>query len=158
MYRPAPILSNLFVILITCCNCSSQSLSSTQSFKGDVDHMLFNPPAHGYVSNLPATKWEESMIRELGTFGALVLGYPLKERIILSHEKLFMPENPPTPAPDLGGNLSTIRELVLSGKGDKASELSLQVGKDVGINGMIWTDPLIPACQIELEGWTRRLF
>jgi len=113
--------------------------------------MLIKAPAHGYVSNLPASKWEESMVIGNGTFGALVMGYPMEERIILSHEKLFMPENPPTPAPDLEGSLAEIRKLVLKGEGEKASDLSLKLGEEVGINGMIWTDPLIPACQLEIE-------
>jgi alpha-L-fucosidase 2 len=68
-----------------------------------MENFLITPPGHGYVSNLPASKWEESMITGNGSFGALVLGNPTNERIILSHEKLFMPENPPTPAPNLGG-------------------------------------------------------
>jgi len=142
----------LFVIF-TCLQCTTKTTTSDpEIFVGDIEHLLISPPDHGYVSNLSASRWEEAMITGNGTFGALVMGYPLKERIILSHEKLFMPENPPTNAPDLGGSLDIFRKLVLSGEGDKASDLSLKLGEEVGIDGMIWTDPLIPACQMEIEG------
>lgn len=142
----------LFVI-ITCLQCSSNTSSSDpKNFVGDLEHLLIDKPAHGYVSNLPALKWEEAMITGNGTFGALVMGYPFKERIILSHEKLFMPENPPSSAPDLGSKLDIFRKLVLNGEGKKASELSVKLGEEPGSDGMIWTDPLIPACQLEIEG------
>lgn len=152
MYKKIQIASILLLILCTCWNCRSQTNpGESKTIKGDIENMLIEAPARGYVSNLPATKWEESMIIGNGSFGALVMGFPMDERIILSHEKLFMPENPPTPAPDLGGSLTEIRELVLGGEGEKASDLSLKLGEEVGINGMIWTDPLIPACQLEIE-------
>ncbi len=91
------------------------------------------------------------MLTGNGTQGALVIGHPVNERIILSHEKLFMPEYPPTDAPDLASNLETIRQMVLEGKGEEASELAVKLGEEAGIEGMIWTNPLIPACQIEIE-------
>ncbi|MCK4750923.1 MAG: glycoside hydrolase N-terminal domain-containing protein, partial [Bacteroidales bacterium] len=142
----------LLAVLSLCLSCYNQmNQTGSQSIQGDIANLLIDPPEHGYVTNLPATKWEESMITGNGTIGALVTGHPVKERIIISHEKLFMPENPPTKAPDLGGNLDAIREFVLNGEGAKASELSLQLGEEVGIDGMIWTDPLIPACQMEIE-------
>jgi hypothetical protein len=42
---------------------------------------LIAPPEHGYVSRLPASKWEESMLTGNGTTGALVFGDPLDDRI-----------------------------------------------------------------------------
>jgi len=110
----------------------------------------FNYPDHGFVSFESAGKWEESMITGNGTFGALVPGDPLNERIILSHEKLFMPEYFPTDAPPLHKHMDKIKELTLQGKGEEASELALELGKEVGIDDLIWTDPLVPACQLEI--------
>ncbi len=95
------------------------------------------------------------MVTGNGTIGALVRGNPLNEIIILSHEKLFLPEYPPTMAPDIGSHLQTIRELVLAGKGEEAAELAVKLGVEAGIEDLIWTDPLIPACQIEIESLTR---
>lgn len=112
--------------------------------------LLTQPPEHGFVSGLPGTKWEESLLSGNGTLGAMMAGDPFNERIILSHESLFMPENPPTKAPDLGGHMDEIGKLVMYGDGFKASALTLELGRQVGIEKMVWTDPLIPACQIEI--------
>lgn len=125
------------------------------SFCSAPKDLLMDPPEHGFVSRLPASKWEESMITGNGTMGALIHGHPHNEIIILSHERLFMPEYPPTKAPDLGKHLKTIRDLVLNGQGRKAAELAVEAGVEAGIEDLIWTDPLVPACQIEIESLSR---
>jgi hypothetical protein len=124
---------------------------NTRSGKLLTDQLKLAFPDHGFVSSQPASKWEESMITGNGTMGALVFGSPFREKIILSHEKLFMPEYPPTKAPNLGENLDKIRELVLNGEGEKAAVLAVELGVEAGIEDLIWTDPLVPACQIEIE-------
>jgi len=115
------------------------------------DELLIPNPVHGFVSKLPASRWEESMITGNGTIGALVFGNPLNERIILSHEKLFMPEYSPTKAPALYKYMDRIRELTLNGRGEEAAELAVQAGREGGIQDLIWTDPLVPACQLEIK-------
>ena len=124
---------------------------SAGSAKQLCERLKFSYPEHGFVSAKQASKWEESMITGNGTIGALIPGYPQKETIILSHEKLFMPEYPPTKAPAIGKHLSTIREYVLNGQGEKAADLAVELGKQAGIDELIWTDPLVPACQLEIE-------
>ncbi len=142
----------ILLIAATCLQCTSKNTPSVpQYFVGNIEQLLIDKPEHGYVTNMPAYKWEEGMITGNGTLGALVMGYPLSERIIFSHEKLFMPENPPTKAPDFGGSLDTIRKLVLLGKTEEATDLSIKLGADVGIEEYYWTDPFIPACQMEIE-------
>jgi hypothetical protein len=141
-----------YFLLIQTYSCSSPGKSNkNQSLRGDPDNLLISQPEHGFVSVTPASKWEESMLTGNGIIGALVAGHPISEQIILSHEKLFMPEFPPTPAPDIGSNLSTIRQMVLEGQGEQASELAVKLGQEVGIEDMIWTNPLIPASQLEIE-------
>jgi alpha-L-fucosidase 2 len=130
----------VLLVLISLLSCGTKST------------LLLQPPEHGFVSSLQATKWEESLLTGNGTIGAMVTGDPLNERIILSHERLFMPENPVTKAPDLGGHMEEIGELVMKGDGFEASALTLELGREVGIEKMVWTDPLIPACQIEILG------
>jgi len=115
------------------------------------EESLIAKPKHGFVSLRKATKWEEFLITGNGTLGAMMSGDPYSERIILSHEKLFMPEYPPTEAPDLGSNLEQIRELVMDGRGQEASKLAVELGVESGIEEMVWTDPLVPACQLEIE-------
>jgi hypothetical protein len=114
------------------------------------DELLITPPEHGFVSRLSASRWEESMITGNGTIGALVFGDPLNERVILSHEKLFMPEYPPAKAPPLYKYMDRIREMVLNGRGEEAAELAVEAGREAGIQDLIWTDPLVPACQMEI--------
>lgn len=118
---------------------------------GQKEEHLIEKPEHGFLSKRKASKWEESMLTGNGTIGALVPGNPKKENIILSHEKLFMPEFPPHEAPPLYKYLDEVKERSLRGKGGKAADLLIKAGKEVGINDMIWTDPLVPACQLQLE-------
>lgn len=135
-------VSVVMLSLLSFCACSSQA---------NVDEPLIEFPEHGFVSRKAAAKWEESMLTGNGTIGALVIGDPLDERIILSHERLFMPKYPPYGSPPLHKYLDKMRELTLNGHGDKAAELLIQAGEEVGIRGMIWTNPLIPACQLEVK-------
>ena len=82
----------ILLISATFFQCTSNNTPSVpQYFIGNIEQLLIDKPEHGYVTNMPAYKWEEAMLTGNGTLGALVMGYPLKERIILSHEKLFLP-------------------------------------------------------------------
>lgn len=121
------------------------------SCSGSSNKLLLERPDHGFVSRLQAGRWEESMLTGNGSIGALVPGDPRKERIILSHEKLFMPEYPPYDPPPIHKYLYQMKKLVLEGKGEEASGLLIKAGEEVGIDDMIWTNPLIPACQLEIE-------
>lgn len=90
----------MLLIAAVCFQCTTENSPSPPPYVvGDIDQLLLDKPAHGFVTNKPAYKWEEAMLTGNGTLGALVMGYPLKERIIFSHEKLYSPENPPTKAP-----------------------------------------------------------
>ena len=112
---------------------------------------LIDPPDHGYISKQPASKWEEAMLTGNGTTGALVIGDVQNERIIISHERLFLPGYPAYDAPPLYKTLKKARKHALKGKGGKVAYLMVKAGKEVEINDMIWTDPLIPACQLEVD-------
>ncbi len=48
-------------------------------------------PERGFVSSQPAKTWEEGFICGNGTIGANALSRPLNERIIFTHERLFLP-------------------------------------------------------------------
>jgi alpha-L-fucosidase 2 len=141
LYMLVPIISLLSSGIAACSDNTDEPL-------------LIEKPEHGFVTRLESRTWEESLVSGNGTLGALVPGDPMKERIILSHERLFMPEYPPTEAPDLGSHMDKIREWVLEGQGEKAAEFAVELGKEVGIEGFIWTNPLIPACQLEIETLT----
>jgi alpha-L-fucosidase 2 len=123
----------------------------TTSVSKICEQLILNFPENGFISAKPASRWEESLITGNGTIGALVRGNPGNDVIILSHEKLFMPEYPPTKAPDLKAHLEQIREFTLVGEGKKAAELAGKAGREAGIENLIWTDPLVPACQLEVK-------
>lgn len=108
-------------------------------------------PKHGFVSRLMPTKWEESLISGNGTIGTLMPGNVNKDRVVLSHEKLFLPKYAPAKAPNLGSRLAETRKLILEGNYKKAGEIMMEEGIKSGIKDLVWTNPLIPACQLELE-------
>lgn len=108
-------------------------------------------PKHGFVSRLMPTKWEESLISGNGTIGVLMPGNVNKDRIVLSHEKLFLPKYAPAEAPNLGNRLAETRKLILEGNYEQAGKIMMEEGVKSGIKDLIWTNPLIPACQLELE-------
>ncbi len=116
-----------------------------------LDKLSMTQPTQGYVSSKPAKRWEHSMITGNGTVGALVPGNALNDAIALSHERLFFPENYPVEAPPTGDHLDKIREWILNGQGHKSAKLIEDIGKENEIPGMVWTDPLIPACQLHIE-------
>jgi alpha-L-fucosidase 2 len=115
------------------------------------DELKINNPKHGFVSALMPTKWEESLISGNGTLGTLMPGNPNIDRLVLSHEKLFLPKYAPAKAPDLGSRLEETRQLIFNGKYEEAGEIMMEEGNKVGIKDLIWTNPQIPACQIELK-------
>ncbi|MFD2330352.1 glycoside hydrolase N-terminal domain-containing protein [Cohnella sp. GCM10020058] len=47
----------------------------------------------GYTLTRPAARWEEGLLCGNGTIGAIVMGEAASERIVLSHERLFIPFN-----------------------------------------------------------------
>jgi alpha-L-fucosidase 2 len=116
-----------------------------------IENNVLNSSFRGVQLNVPAENWQTSFLTGNGTHGVMVPGDALMEKQIFCHEALFMPQYPPVSAPDLSSRLPEIRELILKGKNREAALLMVEEGDKVGIDEMIWTDPLVPACQMELE-------
>jgi hypothetical protein len=104
---------------------------------------------------MPASRWEESLISGNGTIGLTMPGDALKDRIVFGHERLFLPEYPPYEAPDLGSRLPEIREAIFNGNNVAGITIMEEEAKKAGIEGMIWTNPPVPACQLEFESLYR---
>jgi hypothetical protein len=100
---------------------------------------------------MPASTWEESLISGNGTMGMLIPGAANKDRIVLSHERLFLPKAAPVDPPDLGSQLEETRTALLEGDYEKAAEILEEESANAGIYDLLWTNPHIPACQIEFE-------
>lgn len=108
-------------------------------------------PARGFVSEAPAKTWEHSLVVGNGRMGALIAGEPARERIIFSHEGLFLPVGGPPGYPPMARHLDEIRRLTMKGSGREAAELMVRVGKENGFPGILTTNPLVPACLLEIE-------
>jgi hypothetical protein len=112
---------------------------------------LAHPPARGFISHTQASSWEEALISGNGSLGALVMGNPRSETIILSHERLFMPMDKAMPPVPLAPRLDEIRALVDAGRYSDAAQLAEEISFENDYKEMPWTDPLIPAFDIIVE-------
>lgn len=86
-----------------------------------------------------------------GTLGAIVMGQPLDERAIFSHEKLFLPLEVKLPPVDTGSHLQEIRNMLQQGEFKRVAEFVVELSKAQGYEGPYWTDPFFPACELELR-------
>lgn len=105
-------------------------------------------PARGFVSSRPARTWEEGLICGNGTIGANALSRPLDERIIFSHERLFMPMGAPLVPPDQSAHLPEIRRLIEQGNYREACELQF---RHSGQQGFMYPDFFVPAFDLTIR-------
>jgi alpha-L-fucosidase 2 len=105
-------------------------------------------PERGFVSSQPATIWEEGLICGNGTIGANAMSRPLDERIIFTHERLFLPMGPPVVPPDQSAHLPKIRALIASGRYQEATELQFQLS---GQSGFMYPDFFVPAFDLTIR-------
>jgi len=112
-------------------------------------------PARGFVSTEPAATWEQGLLAGNGTIGANVFGLPLDERIVFTHERLFLPMGPPRMPPPNHQRLFEIRQLINDGLYSQAAKLAFQLS---GQEGFMYPDPFVPAFDMriatEAEGET----
>ena len=118
--------------------------------RNDVRDSVLPVPARGAISGRPATKWEEGHISGNGRMGALVMGQPLNETIIFSHEKLFLPWEKPVQPVDTASHLQEIRRMFADGQYQKAADLVVEISKKEGYTHKRWTDPFIPAFDLRV--------
>ena len=108
-------------------------------------------PEHGFVSAEPPTKWEESLLCGNGTIGLTMPGRAQTDRVVVSHEELFLPKYPPYPAPDLGSRWPEIQKHAIEGRGKEAALIVQEELREAGMEELIWPNPPVPACQLEFE-------
>jgi hypothetical protein len=113
-------------------------------------------PERGFVSSQPAKTWEEGLICGNGTIGANALSRPLDERIIFTHERLFLPMGAPVMPLDQSARLLEIRRLIDRGLYRQACELQFNLS---GQDGFMYPDYFVPAFDLtihtEAEGEVR---
>ena len=105
-------------------------------------------PERGFISSEPAETWEEGLISGNGTIGANVFSRPLNETIVFTHERMFLPQGPPTMPPDQAARLFEIRNLIDRGLYRQATELAFQFS---GQDGFMYPDPFVPAFDMNIE-------
>lgn len=109
-------------------------------------------PPRGFVSSQPARIWEEGLLSGNGTIGINVLGRPLDERIIFTHERLFMPMGPPVTPADQSARLPEIRSLIDRGLYQEATELQFALS---GQKGFLYPDNFVPAFDLTIQSTNR---
>ena len=98
-------------IFFLCC-VAVFSLLSCKTEVNDVG----NVPERGFHSNRPANIWEESLVTGNGVMGAMVMGDPYRESIVLNHALLYLPIHSPRKPVSQGKNLEKIQQMMLDGK------------------------------------------
>ena len=110
----------------------------------------YDIPQRGFVSTIPATKWENALLSGNGKYGAMVFGQPIDETIILNHAQLFMPLHEPLPPVSQGEHLIEICKMLAAGQYQQAADFVVELGKNEGYSNKRWTDPYIPAFNIKV--------
>ncbi len=106
-------------------------------------------PERGFVSIRPAKTWEEGLITGNGTIGINALSRPLDERIIFTHERLFMPMGAPHVPPDQSAHLPEIRKLIEEGKYKEAERMQFEL---TGQKSFMYPDFYVPAFDLTIHG------
>jgi hypothetical protein len=105
-------------------------------------------PERGFVSIRPAKTWEEGLISANGTLAINALCRPLDERILFSHERLFMPMGEPAVPADQSTHLPEIRRLIASGKYKEAAHLQFNLS---GQQSFRYPDFFVPAFDLTIH-------
>ncbi len=126
-------------ILLLCCN-SAKCLAQSDAFKA---------PERGFTSWQPAANWEHAMLSGNGTMGAMVIGQPHNETILLSHSDLYIPLDEPKPTINQASRLAEIRKLLLEGKGTEAAKIPVEQRNKENFTKV--RDPFIPAFDVLIE-------
>ena len=105
----------------------------------------------GYFSYQPPKTWEEALLCGNGTLGAIVMGQPLSETIVFSHEKLFMPWDGRRLPIDTASHLPQIRQMLSQGRFNNVPEYVIELSRQAGYERLYWPDPFFPACDLNLQ-------
>ena len=124
---------------------ASASASAVPAIDEDV-------PDRGIFSLRPAPRWEEGLLIGNGRMGGVVLGRPGDEVIHLSHERVVIPNHVAEPPPNLAHLLPETRRLIREGKRQEAAQMVWEESRRIaGWNGLVWTDPFVNACNLEIK-------
>lgn len=124
------------------------SISCTSKMNSVVKNGMLPVPERGFISSQPAANWEEGLITGNGTLGLNAYSRPNAERIIFTHEELFMPMGAPFVPVDQSASLPKIRQLIAEGKYKEAERLQFE---NSGQAGFMYPDFYVPAFDLTIN-------
>ncbi len=105
----------------------------------------------GFKSWKPAVKWENAMLSGNGTIGLMDKGNPYEESLILNHALLYIPNEKPLVPPDMTPYMDKIKNMSMQGRYEEVAELGVKIWKDADYGEKKWTDPFVPACDLNIS-------
>jgi alpha-L-fucosidase 2 len=123
---------------------------SCVSAYGQWDALHLQYPDKGFISTTQADNKDDALITGNGTIGAAVPGQIALDKILLSHERIYIPYFKPMQPPPIYKYLDEIRELTAANQGGEASKRIYDVGQDMGYpeGDIWWDDAYLPACYL----------
>ena len=89
-------------------------------------------PKRGFYSDRPAKIWEESLVSGNGIMGAMVIGDPYQESIVLNHALLYLPIHSARKPVGQGKYLGKIQQMLLENKYMEASQFVVDLANSEG--------------------------
>jgi alpha-L-fucosidase 2 len=114
----------------------------------NAQEVFFKKPDRGFTSWQPAENWEQALLSGNGEMGAMVIGQPFDETVILSHSALYLPQKRSGKTFGHSAQLAQIRKLLLSGKYAEAAAIPSDLREKEGFTDQ--RDPFIPAFDLRI--------
>jgi alpha-L-fucosidase 2 len=110
----------------------------------DINHI----PRKGFKSECLAADWTQALLTGNGVMGAMEMGRPFNDTIIINHALLYRPQTTPKTPVSQGAHLDEIRRIMLTGDYQKAADYIVDLSQKEGYKYKIWTDSYIPAFDV----------
>lgn len=98
-----------------------------------------------FTTDNPPRSWEEYLVSGNGVMGMMMSGTPGDEVLVVNQTNLFLPIYEPLTPPSQGNNLKAIRQLMLHGEYEKASQLLVDISHKDGFGKKRQSDLYVPA-------------
>lgn len=104
----------------------------------------------GFCLHTPAKSWTEGALCGNGTLGAVIMGSPAREQVILNREDLFAPLYGTEKPIPMAEKLPEIRSLIREGRYKDAGHIPWKMFLEK-YPEKLWTNPFIPAGDLLIE-------
>lgn len=109
-------------------------------------------PSPGFYTHSLASNWPEGLLVGNGSVGAIVMGRPQQECLMVSHEELFLPLFERLPVLNMAPMLPKLRALLAAGCGHEANRLVVEAARTAGYpSDFLMTDPFHPGIDLLLD-------